>query len=446
MNDFLKNRSLLMNNLLYLYPKQNSIVMKELLKRIIFEQQEYANRITENTIPRFIDEEWLETSEILIISGIRRCGKSVLMHQLRNKLPEKDFFFNFDDDRLFNFKLEDFQSLQECFFELFGRQSTYYFDEIQNIESWETFVRRLYNEGCKVIVTGSNARMLSRELGTHLTGRYISVEIYPFSFREFLMLKEHTYTERDFYTTAGRSALLSLFNQYLTQGGFPKYLTSNSQNYLNSLYQSIIYRDVLTRNAISNEKEMQEMIFYLASNATKRITYSSLGKTIGVKHPETVKKYLDYVEQTYLIYQLFKYAPSLKVQLSNPKKIYFIDNAIVSRIGFNPTANIGIQLENLVFIELRRRGLQLFYHSGIKECDFIVRCGIRITMAYQVTVSLSQSPQTREREIAGLLEAMESYQLSEGYIITMEEKENIDIQGHNVHVIPAWEWMLTSEK
>ncbi len=431
-----------MNNLLFLQPNKVRLIMKELLKRIIFEQQDYVSRMIENTIPRFIADEWLDTSEVLIISGIRRCGKSVLMQQIRGKLPEKDFFFNFDDDRLVNFKIEDFQTLQECFYELFGKQRTYYFDEIQNIRGWETFVRRLYNEGCKVIVTGSNAKMLSRELGTHLTGRYISVEMYPFSFREFLMLNNHSYSERDFYTTAGRATLLSLFRQYLSQGGFPRFLVSHSVDYLKSLYQGIIYRDVLTRNAISNEKEMQEMIFYLASNATKRITYSSLGKIIGVKHPETVKKYLDYVEQTYLIHQLLKYDPSLKIQLSNPKKIYFIDNAIVNRIGFNATANIGVQLENLIFIELRRRGCQLFYHSDNKECDFIVRNGTHITQVYQVTVSLSLSPQTREREIAGLMEAMISYQLNEGYIITMEEKEELNLQGHDIHIIPAWEWML----
>lgn len=415
--------------------------MKELIKTIIFEQQEYTSKIVGQTVPRFIDEEWLHTTEILIISGVRRCGKSVLMQQLRSKMEEKDFFLNFDDDRLVNFRLEDFQTLQECFFELFGRQRVYYFDEIQNIAGWETFVRRLYNEGNKVIITGSNARMLSKELGTHLTGRYISVEIYPFSFQEYLTLNGQTYQKKDFHTTIGRSTLQASFAKYLSQGGFPKYITSHSANYLASLYQSIIYRDVMARNGISNEKEMQEMIFYLASNATKRITYSSLGKIIGIKHPDTVKKYLDYVEQTYLIFQLLMYDPSVKRQLSNPKKIYFIDNAIVNRIGFNPTANIGIQLENLVFIELRRRGYDLYYHSGKKECDFIVRTGFQITQAYQVTSGLS-APSTREREIAGLLDAMTAYQLSEGYIITMEEKEEINMQGFSIHVLPAWEWLL----
>jgi uncharacterized protein len=132
--------------------------MKELLKKIIFEQQEYSKNIAQDTVPRDIEEEWLTTTEILIITGIRRCGKSVLLQQMRSKLPEQDFFFNFDDERLVNFTVADFQTLQECFFELFGEQHTHYFDEIQNVKGWETFVRRLYNEGNKVIVTGSNAR------------------------------------------------------------------------------------------------------------------------------------------------------------------------------------------------------------------------------------------------------------------------------------------------
>ncbi len=141
--------------------------MKDLLKQIILEQQEILHLSDRVYVQRHIEDEWLRTTEILILSGIRRCGKSVLMQQLRDRLQEKDFFFNFDDERLANFKLEDFQTLQECFYELFGEQHTYYFDEIQNIEGWERYVRRLYNEGNKIIITGSNARMLSRELGTH---------------------------------------------------------------------------------------------------------------------------------------------------------------------------------------------------------------------------------------------------------------------------------------
>lgn len=416
--------------------------MKDLLKQIILEQQEILHAPNKRYVQRYIADEWLQTSEILIISGIRRCGKSVLMQQIRDRLVEKDFFFNFDDERLANFKLDDFQKLQECFVELFGEQHTYYFDEIQNIEGWERFVRRLYNTGNKIIITGSNARMLSRELGTHLTGRYIQVEIYPFSFQEYLAMNEIPVNAKTLYTTTGRATMVKSFVKYMECGGFPKFLQDGSVSYLTSLYESIIYRDILTRNGLTNEKEMLEMMFYLASNATKRVTYSSLGKVVGIQHPDTIKKYLEYIQQTYLISQLFRYDPSVKKQMMSPKKIYFVDNAIIKRIGFNATENNGVFLENLVFIELKRRGWDVYYYADKKECDFIVRKGLHISDAYQVTLKMD-SPQTREREIAGVREAMQAYSLSKGYILTFEGKETINFDdGTIVEVVPVWEWIL----
>lgn len=416
--------------------------MKDLLKQIILEQQEILHALNKRYVQRYIADEWLQTSEILIISGIRRCGKSVLMQQIRDRLVEKDFFFNFDDERLANFKLDDFQKLQECFVELFGEQHTYYFDEIQNIEGWERFVRRLYNAGNKIIITGSNARMLSRELGTHLTGRYIQVEIYPFSFQEYLAMNEIPVNAKTLYTTTGRATMVKSFVKYMECGGFPKFLQDGSVSYLTSLYESIIYRDILTRNGLTNEKEMLEMMFYLASNATKRVTYSSLGKVVGIQHPDTIKNYLEYIQQTYLISQLFRYDPSVKKQMLSPKKIYFVDNAIIKRIGFNATENNGVFLENLVFIELKRRGWDVYYYADKKECDFIVRKGLHISDAYQVTLKMD-SPQTREREIAGVREAMQAYSLSKGYILTFEGKETINFDdGTIVEVVPVWEWIL----
>lgn len=416
--------------------------MKDLLKQIILEQQEILHAQNKRYVQRYIADEWLQTSEILIISGIRRCGKSVLMQQIRDRLVEKDFFFNFDDERLANFKLDDFQKLQECFVELFGEQHTYYFDEIQNIEGWERFVRRLYNAGNKIVITGSNARMLSRELGTHLTGRYIQVEIYPFSFQEYLAMNEIPVNAKTLYTTTGRATMVKSFVKYMECGGFPKFLQDGSVSYLTSLYESIIYRDILTRNGLTNEKEMLELMFYLASNATKRVTYSSLGKVVGIQHPDTIKNYLEYIQQTYLISQLFRYDPSVKKQMMSPKKIYFVDNAIIKRIGFNATENNGVFLENLVFIELKRRGWDVYYYADKKECDFIVRKGLHISDAYQVTLKMD-SPQTREREIAGVREAMQAYSLSKGYILTFEGKETITFDdGTIVEVVPVSEWIL----
>lgn len=247
--------------------------------------------------------------------------------------------------------------------------------------------------------------------------------------------------KKDLYTTLGRSILLGHFREYLDKGGFPKYLQSSSVRYLSSLYESILFRDVMARNGLTNDKEIQELVFYLASNATQRITYTSLGKAVGIRHAETIKNYLEYIQQTYLLFQLLKYSPSVKVQMLNPKKIYFIDNAIISRIGFSVTDNVGFKLENLVFIELKRRGYELFYHADKKECDFIVRQGNRITQAYQVTVSLTDE-KTRKREITGLQEAMLAYNLPEGHIITMDEKETIPTDSGVIYVVPVWEWLL----
>lgn len=413
--------------------------MKNILKQIILEQQEYSQ--VQNNIPRKINSEWLTTSEIVIISGVRRCGKSVLLQQIREQMKEQSYFINFDDDRLINFKLEHFNLLEEAFFELFDKEHTYYFDEIQNIEGWERFVRRLYNAGNKIFITGSNAKMLSRELGTHLTGRYIQIDLYPFSFKEYLDFKNYTPNEKELYTTLGKTHILSHFKEYMQNGGFPKYIQELSYQYISALYQSIIYRDILSRNNISNEREILELMHYIASNIAKRFTYTSLAKTIGIKHPDTIKNYLDHIESTYLIFSLFKYDPSLKKQMANAKKIYLIDNAIANKIGFNATDNFGSQLENLVFIELKRRGAEIFYHSNLHECDFIIRQGIKITEAYQVTMSIS-NPETRQREIKGLLEALETYNLPQGYILTLEETETITINDKTIQVIPVWKWLL----
>lgn len=412
--------------------------MKELLKKIIFDQQEWDLK---KTVKRNIDDRLITAPEILVITGVRRCGKSVLLQQIREKQNEKDYYMNFDDERLIRFKVDDFQTLYETFIELFGEQKTFYFDEIQNIPGWERFVRRLYDAGNKVFITGSNANMLSKELGTHLTGRYLEIELYPFSFREYLQMKGVSPTTKDIYSTIGRSNLVRHFNEYLSIGGFPRYIESGNYRYLSTLYENIIYKDVITRNKLNNEKELLELVYYLASNATKRFSYNSLANAIGIKHAETVKNYINYIENTFLLGQLMKFDYSLKAQMNNPKKVYFVDNAIIQKIGFNATENNGQMLENLVYVELKRRGLEIYYHADKVECDFIVRESIHITAAYQVTRSLANED-TKEREINGLLSALKAYNLSEGIILTQEEEDAWDIEEKKIKIIPVWRWLL----
>lgn len=412
---------------------------KNLLRQVIYEQR---SKQTDLGVIRSIDTKLLDCPEVLVITGIRRCGKSVLMQQIRERQNEKDYYLNFDDERLINFRVEDFQMLNEVFMEDFGIQKHYYLDEIQNVEGWERFVNRLYGQGCKVFVTGSNANLLSRELGTFLTGRHVTIELYPFSFREYLELEQIEVKQDTFYTTEGKALLLGKVQRYMKTGGFPQYIQSDSDNYLFSLYNDIIYKDVVVRNKINNEKQLKEMMYYLASNATHRFTYNSVAKAVNIKSPDTIKSYIGFIEDTYLVRQLAKFDYSVGVQMRSPKKIYFIDNALIHKIGFNATDNLGSSLENCVCVELMRRGKDIYYHADTQECDFIMREGVTIVEAMQVTVSIKDAG-TREREIKGLLAAMERYGLTIGTIITLEEEEEITVNDHQlISVRPIWKWLL----
>lgn len=415
------------------------MMTKDQIMRVLMNQQSVSQPLG---MPRHIDEKWLATRQVVVISGVRRCGKSYLLRQIRERCDEQDYCFRFDDDRLVNFRIEDFDLLDACLAEVYGQQHTYFFDEIQNIEGWELYVRRLYNEGAKVFITGSNARMLSREMGTHLAGIHLTVELYPFSFAEYLGLKGIEVAATDFYTTAGTAKLSRELKTYMSRGGFPAYITGEPDEYVSSLYQSIIYRDVLQRNNIANGHEVLELMHFIASNSAKRHSYASLAKVIGVKHSDTIKSYLRYIEETYLVAQLLKYSPSVKTQEASIKKIYVIDNAIINIVGFNPTGNIGPLLENVVYTELRRRRKEVFYHGGTRECDFIVRTGTTITQCIQVTVTL-ENVQTRKREVEGLMEAARTYGTTDNVIITLEQESFVS-DDENMRVIPAWKFLLES--
>lgn len=409
------------------------------MRQVIYEQR---SKPVETGVIRHVDDRLLDCPEVMVITGIRRCGKSVLLQQIRQRQEEQDYCLNFDDERLVNFKVEDFQTLNEVFMEDFGVQRHYYLDEMQNVEGWERFVSRLYNHGCKVFVTGSNANLLSRELGTFLTGRHVTMELYPFSFREFLEMEKVSVKQEMFHTTAGRTLLLAKMQRYLKTGGLPQYIQSENDNYLFSLYNDIVYKDVIVRNKIGSERQLKEMMYYLASNATHRFTYNSVAKAIGTKNSDTVKAYIGFMEDTYLLRQLAKFDYSAGVQTRSPKKIYFADNAFIHKIGFNATDNLGSSLENIVCVELMRRGKEYYYYADTQECDFIVRERGKIVDAIQVTVSMKEA-KTRERELKGIVAAMEAFGLTSGTIVTLEEEEEI-VTGDRLHiaVCPVWKWLL----
>jgi len=259
--------------------------------------------------------------------------------------------------------------------------------------------------------------------------------------REYLAFSKETLSPDSLFTTHGRSLLQQRFREYLLDGGFPGFLAGKNPETLNSLYQSIIYRDVMVRNNLSSEKELLELVWYLASNLARPSSNNSLAKRVGIKNATTIKNYFSFLEDTYLLFQLRAFDYSAARQLRLPRKSYFIDNGLVRAVGFMFSEETGRLLENLVFLELMRRGHELFYHSGKQECDFLVRQKGKITQAIQVCHTLD-SPETRTREVGGLVEAMTTYQLKEGLILTNYQEETLKLPNGTIHLMPAWKWTL----
>lgn len=416
---------------------------RETLKQIIADQREYkppkiffARGLTE-TIRCFVDD-----PNIIIFSGIRRSGKSTIQRVMQLELAKSDYYFNFDDERLVQFRVEDFQMLLEVFIELFEIQSTFYFDEIQNIEGWERFVRRLYEEGKKIYITGSNARLLSKELGTHLTGRSIQLEVYPLSFLEIIRHKYPEALSKKVLSTNNIGMIQHHFSNYLKNGGIPEYVKFEKPEYLKDLLEGILYRDIIVRHKIQNEKALRETVYYLASNIGKEFSYTNLAKTVGLNSPHTIANYCGYLEQCYLFFFVSRYSHSLKKQIQYNKKCYMIDPALIRITGFRVSEDRGRLLENIVFLHLKMQTKEIYFHKEQKECDFILREGNRIVQAIQVTANLSD-PAVRNREVEGLMEAMNTYHLREGMILTENEQEKIEINGVLISVIPIWKWLLS---
>ncbi len=425
---------------------------RDLLKQVILEQHEY--KLPQDYIEREINSvitRLLVGDSILIITGVRRSGKSVVLQNIRQQQSEADYYINFDDDRLVNFGLEDFQTLYEVFIELFGEQKSFYFDEIQNIPDWERFVRRLHDQGNKIIITGSNASMLSKELGTRLTGRHVAVTVYPFSFREFVMFKNPSLLvslEKNTQTiliTKQKGLLSGLFNEYLQIGGIPEYVRHKQPEYLQALYENIIYRDIIVLNKLNKPKELKQLVFYVASNIGKSSSFNALRKMLQLGNASTISEYFGYLEDSYLCFILNRYSTSIKKQIMSEKKQYIIDHGLARLIGFRHSDDFGRILENIVFIELKRRGYNVYVHHETKECDFVIQQDNHITAAIQVCKNMD-APETKEREYKGLLDAMICYKLDKGLILTeaMEKTDIIktDAKIYNVVIMPVWKWLL----
>ncbi|MFA0821638.1 MAG: ATP-binding protein [Methanomethylovorans sp.] len=415
---------------------------REKLKTLLKEQNDQIKDVRELVKREMLDEIKEKRSNlIVIVSGLRRAGKSTLMNEIRKDNLHESYFVNFDDERLFDFTIADFQMMQELLIELYGERNIYFFDEIQNIQGWERFVRRLHDNGKKVYVTGSNASMLSREMGTHLTGRHLSYSLYPYSFKEFLYFKKYELPISEVLTTTEKSTIKRYFNEYIEVGGIPEFVKNRDELYIKTLYENILYRDIITRYNLKDEKTLKTTVYFAASNIAKEISYNNIRKLTGLSSATTIKEYFEYLENSYLAYLLPRFSTSLKVQVYSNKKVYFIDTAIARILGFRTSEDYGRILENIVFMELKRESKEVYYHKENKECDFVIRDGYNITEAIQVTQSL-ENPDTRKRELDGMLDAMKAYKLKEGLILTDDTEDEIEIEGKKIFVKPIWKWLL----
>lgn len=427
------------------------ILNRSLLKEIVLEQREEFLRTPRGVIREKLDEltALFDTPQVIIIQGVRRCGKSTLLAQFLDELSKNlnpEFhYLNFEDERLVSFDVSMFNLLLEIFYEVNGKQTLFIFDEIQVIEDWERFIRRLHNSNNKIIITGSNANLLSQELGTKLTGRHSDIELFPFSYSEFLHYKEYIRGENDFFLTEKRSELHKHFAEYLTEGGMPIYLQDRRRSILSSLYEDIIMRDIVQRHKIDNHKLFREFSLYLLSNVTSSITYTKLSEHFDLS-VNTAIKYLSYLENCYFFFLINQFSSSYKKQIVAPKKIYAICNAFVDKIGFHLNDNRGVLLENLVFLELKRRFENIFYYKTQKdsEVDFLVYNKPSEFRLIQVTWSLNES-KTRNREINALLQAMEETNAENGLVLTESETERIEVGNKIIQVLPVYQWLLIQD-
>ncbi|MCP4267847.1 MAG: ATP-binding protein [Candidatus Brocadiaceae bacterium] len=418
---------------------------KHILTQIIMDQKEVV--LPDFHIPREKSRaisKQKKTGDIIILTGIRRSGKSTLLQLIRNEYETADYYMNFDDERLINFEIKDFQLLYELFIELFGTQKVLFFDEIQNIEGWERFARRLHDSGNKVYITGSNASMMSRELGTRLTGRHIQINLFPFSFSEFLELNKVKY-DITALSTHKKGEIKRVFNRYFELGGFPDYVITENKEYLKSLYESIIYRDIIVHYKLANEKALKELVYFSASNMGKEISFNSLKQMTGLKSASTIKEYFGYLENSFILFLVPRFDYSLKKQIYANKKVYFIDPGLAQTVGFRSSQDRGRLLENIVYLELKRDDMEIYYYKDKKECDFIIKKGLKIVDAIQVTQSLSDS-KTKKREVSGLIETMVSFDLKNGLILTEDEEDELTMEGRKIIVLPIWKWMLSRDR
>lgn len=428
--------------------------MKELFQRIItdFIEKEIRGIFSRDySIP-------LHSKKIVSLIGVRRSGKSSILFDLIQKLRidtprENILYLNFEDDRFFPLKLEHLDAILEGYFELFPAkrdEKIYLFlDEVQVVEGWELYVRRIYDTlNIAVFITGSSAKLLSTEIATSLRGRTISFEIFPFSFKEYLAFKG---IEVNLHSSKSRSFIKNAFERYLIDGGFAETINEDSfiaRKILSDYLELIVFKDIAERHNITNTSLLKHLNKYCFTNISTLVSFTKLYndfKSQGFKvSKDTIFNYMAYLEEAYALFTVPIFRNSIKEEQRNPKKIYAIDNGFKKIYDYAIGEDKSKLYENIVFLHLRRQSKHIYYYKGIQEVDFYVKLDDKemlVNVSYEI-----KDEKTRQREVAGLLEAMDYFKLDAAYLITKEEKSEIVSEGKRIFVIPLFEWMLLEKQ
>jgi len=385
--------------------------------------------------------ESLQGNLIKVIIGPRRAGKSVFSIQMLEGLNFA--YLNFDDERLVS--TSDYDELLKAIRQVYGETKLILFDEIQNLPKWELFINRLHRRGFNVILTGSNAHLLSRELSTHLTGRYIQFQIFPFSFLEFLRAKEFAMDEA-LELKERQGLLLGHLDSYLDKGGYPEIVVKDLdvKNYLTTLFESVLFKDIVKRHSVRYTKMLSDLAHYLITNHSNEFSYTKLKTILEFRSVHTVENYTEYLTEAFLIFSVDRFSFKLKEQMRSPKKGYAYDTGVIHAIRLKTGKDIGRLMENLVAIELMRRGVEFYYYRSVngKEVDFLIKRGPKVDELIQVCYDINHYG-TRKRELTSLAKAGKAIGCDRLTILTWDYKAEEKYSGERVNFLPLWRWLIS---
>lgn len=380
---------------------------------------------------------------VQVITGVRRSGKSTLAHRALADTPYA--YANFDDERLSGMAPDQLDYLLEALYTVYGDFKHLFLDEIQNVDNWHLFVNRLLRNDMHILITGSNSKLLSRELASHLTGRYSTIEMFPFSFREFLVAKG--WPQMAEATAKSQGLLIRHFNEFMNDGGFPEIVSGEPKDtYAGNLFEAIVTRDIIYRYGIRHIRTFREVAHYLAANSGSEISYNRIKNLFGLGSENTAKNYVSYLEEAWLILTLSKFSFKRQESLRN-RKTYIIDNSFCGVSGPQFSKNSGRLLENIVFLELMRKSrsgnFEVFYYKKTVEVDFVIYRDLKILELIQVAQETADI-KTRNREIRALLAASGDLGTANLTIITLDERYELKEDGKVIRVVKITDWLTES--